>query len=806
MQGEQAAWVTLSPAEAGVTGLAAALAQSFGFALPGCEAALDPVLDTLAAIPARRLVLFLDEAGAAHGEALAALLAELPDKLRLVAATRGDLSLPLSRLRMRGLLAEIDAKDLAFTRGEMRRLLGMLSPAEFDGFAELVAGWPALVRLAAARLASDPGAEDRAAILAGLHRDQRAFLEEQVFAALPPDAFALLAAAAGLDEVPPALACRLAGLPEAGAVASFERLEPLTAPLPGRPGWFALQPLVRAALAFDGDTAEARRRHSLAAVWFAGSGQIEKAVRHAGEAGDFGFAAETIRAAGGVDLFLRAGYTVLRRLIHGIPPDVVHASPGLRLCAVLVLAKEGQIHAAREAIEELKALAAEGGSPEMPERVLVHIDSLIDIYEDCHFEAAQVEWLEARVRSYRVTDTWERGWLHNHLCIAHTREGHLRLARLHALKALDCYREEGAAYAQVFMLVHLALVNLLGGRLAAATTFGRQAEDLIQKTQWSDENLLAIARIPMAETLYRQGHVRAADAILAEALPVVARGEGWVDVFARGFVTYARCRRQLGGAQAALAVADRAEDVAEDRGLDRLRLVADILRVETLTGAGLLDAAAEAARRLPDPRREADWPTRRERRDAQVALARLRLRAGDPHGAARDLAAFADTGREEDDALTGLTAEILLAEALAGADDAPGALGHLIRAVETAQPQGLTEPFSAEGEPFRHMVRALVRRFGLTVLSPAASAFVNRIVASAGDGSPAPRPGMLSAREADVLALLAAGRSNKEIARELGITEATAKFHLKNLFAKLGASRRTMAVSVAKAMGLLVSA
>ncbi|WP_102959441.1 response regulator transcription factor [Mangrovicella endophytica] len=55
----------------------------------------------------------------------------------------------------------------------------------------------------------------------------------------------------------------------------------------------------------------------------------------------------------------------------------------------------------------------------------------------------------------------------------------------------------------------------------------------------------------------------------------------------------------------------------------------------------------------------------------------------------------------------------------------------------------------------------------------------------------------------DVLSLLAVGLSNKEIARELGVTEATAKFHLKNLFGKLGASRRTMAVSVAQAMGLI---
>lgn len=804
-QGEQVAWASLSPVEAEAGAFAAALAFAFGFADLGNERPCAPasVLDAIAAIPARRLVLFLDDVAPVLAGPLGDFVRLAPDKLRLVMAARGDTGVPLSRLRMRGLLTELGAGDLAFSRAEMRRLLAGLTPAEFDGFAENSGGWPAIVRLAAARLGREPAADERESLLVGTHRDYRAFLREQVFNGLSAEIMRLLGVSTCLDEIPPVLACRLAGLAETHAVERFETLAPLMIPVPQSVGWFALHPLVRAVLMLDEDRDEARRCHSQAALWFAANNRIEKAVRHAGQAGDFGFAAETIKEAGGVDLFLRVGYTVLRNLIRDIPPEIVHRSPSLRLCSALVLAKEGQVISAREAIEELKALGRENGSPEVPERVLIHIDSLIDIYEDCHFEDEQVEWLEARVRSYRLKDTWERGWLHNHLCIAHTRRGSLRLARLHALKALDCYREERAPYAQAFMLIHLALVNLLGGRLSAATVFGRQAEDLIQRTQWSDDNLIAIARIPMAETLYRQGHVRAADAILAEALPVVSRGEGWVDVFARGFVTFARSRRRLEGTNAAMAVADRAEEVAEDRRLRRLQIVVEILRVEILTDAGMFDAAGEAATRIPALESEAEWPARREKRDATIALARLRLRRGDPEGAERDLRFLVETSREEDDALTGLTAEILLAEAAHACGDLAGALRHLARAVAAAQPQGLTEPFAAEGEPFRQVVRSLVRRYGLTVLAPSAAAFVNRVVATGTDGSPTPRAGMLSTRESDVLSLLAAGRSNKEIARELGVTEATAKFHLKNLFAKLGASRRTMAVSVAKAMGLI---
>lgn len=52
----------------------------------------------------------------------------------------------------------------------------------------------------------------------------------------------------------------------------------------------------------------------------------------------------------------------------------------------------------------------------------------------------------------------------------------------------------------------------------------------------------------------------------------------------------------------------------------------------------------------------------------------------------------------------------------------------------------------------------------------------------------------LTPREREVLALLAEGAGNREIAERLGVTEHTVKFHLSAIFGKLGASTRTEAV------------
>lgn len=61
----------------------------------------------------------------------------------------------------------------------------------------------------------------------------------------------------------------------------------------------------------------------------------------------------------------------------------------------------------------------------------------------------------------------------------------------------------------------------------------------------------------------------------------------------------------------------------------------------------------------------------------------------------------------------------------------------------------------------------------------------------------------LSEREIAVLKLAAAGRSNKQIARELAISEQTVKGHMSNAFAKLGAADRAHAVAIAVQRGVL---
>ena len=63
----------------------------------------------------------------------------------------------------------------------------------------------------------------------------------------------------------------------------------------------------------------------------------------------------------------------------------------------------------------------------------------------------------------------------------------------------------------------------------------------------------------------------------------------------------------------------------------------------------------------------------------------------------------------------------------------------------------------------------------------------------------------LTARERSIVEFIARGRSNKEIARELGVAPETIKTHLKRIFQKLSAESRTQAVVRAQSLGMLKS-
>ncbi|MGE5289849.1 MAG: LuxR C-terminal-related transcriptional regulator [Micromonosporaceae bacterium] len=176
-----------------------------------------------------------------------------------------------------------------------------------------------------------------------------------------------------------------------------------------------------------------------------------------------------------------------------------------------------------------------------------------------------------------------------------------------------------------------------------------------------------------------------------------------------------------------------------------------------------------------------------------------------------------------DAAAQGRTASIieiqaLRALALAAGGDEPGAVDALAKALTLACPQGYVRVFTDEGAPMGTLLTRLIaaqRGEQATVRDVELGCLARLLAASGGrhtaqsSSAAAAMAGLvepLTARELEVLQLLAAGTPNQAIAQQLVVSLDTVKKHVSHVLGKLGAANRTQAVSRARELGLIPSA
>jgi LuxR family maltose regulon positive regulatory protein len=172
----------------------------------------------------------------------------------------------------------------------------------------------------------------------------------------------------------------------------------------------------------------------------------------------------------------------------------------------------------------------------------------------------------------------------------------------------------------------------------------------------------------------------------------------------------------------------------------------------------------------------------------------------------------------------GSAIEILAVEALAfdARGDEARAMAALGRALSLAEPEGYVRTFVDEGEPMATLLQKWLRaqrKEQLSGSSPqnASPEYVRKLFTAfrrpSGSRAPStradtpptaqPLPDPLSERELEVLRLIVAGKSNREISGQLFVTVDTVKKHLTHIFVKLGVRSRTQAVARARELGLI---
>jgi LuxR family maltose regulon positive regulatory protein len=154
----------------------------------------------------------------------------------------------------------------------------------------------------------------------------------------------------------------------------------------------------------------------------------------------------------------------------------------------------------------------------------------------------------------------------------------------------------------------------------------------------------------------------------------------------------------------------------------------------------------------------------------------------------------------------GVLIEILTLQALAyqALGQASQAQAELSRALALAEPEGYIRLFVDLGEGMRQLVEASRR------VAPAYAdlllAHFPPLEADQATGSRLASGGLiepLNERELEILRLITAGYSNQVIANQLVVAVSTVKWHINNLYAKLGVHSRTQALAKARELGLM---
>jgi ATP/maltotriose-dependent transcriptional regulator MalT len=813
-----------------------------GAPLPGAplqsfEGVVTGLINELTARPAGGLTLLvLDDYQLIDAEPVQTgmqfLLDHLPPGLRLILATRSDPPLRLSRLRARGELAELRSADLRFTAEEAGTLLRGtpgLTDAAVAALTARTEGWAAGLKLAGLSMS---GRSDIAAFVSdfsGSHRYVLDYLAEEVLDQQDAELRRFLLETSVLDQLSGDLCDAVTGWP--GGQRMLERIERdglFLLPLDESRGWWRYHQLfadllrtqLRAEL-----PGRAVALHSAASAWHAEHGLPDDAVTHALAAGEPERAARIIERYFDT-VFFTGEDTTVHRWLTALPAGLMSSRPRLSLARTFMALTHGDPVTAQAAIaclgteqdgadDAFRPSAGRRASliANVPASAAIARSWLAYLHGDVVQMAESADQACARLGDDEelLTSTYRLG-----RALADSLGGRLDAAGQWFTSGIARWRASGQQALAAQGCNHVAQIRIAQGNLDGARNAYRELLQITSPPGRPSSPVAGIGQVGQAALHYQRGDLAAARRDLAEGLPP-CRQLSDRQPLASGLALLAWIRQADGDPAGAREAMREAVESGPSPVVASLLNPVPAERARLLLAQG--EVAAAAAWTQEEGLRPDGEPSYARERDYLV-LARVLLaqdRSGPALGLLDRLRAAAEgQGR------TGSVIEIraLRALALDRGGDEPAALAELAAALAQAAAPGYVRVFADEGVPMAALLGRLLTahhdtRPSVRQLPPGHLAAVLRACAPAtrpaGNGHRAagvghPAPGLiepLTARETQVLELLAVGSPNQQIADNLVISLETVKKHVTHLFGKLGAANRTEAVTRARQVGLI---
>jgi LuxR family transcriptional regulator, maltose regulon positive regulatory protein len=760
------------------------------------------------------------------------LVEHLPPGLCLVLASRSDPPLPLARLRVRGKLAELRGRSLRFTQEEAAALLGEavggeLPTAAVAGLAARTEGWAAGLQLAALSLRGQVDPAGFVAAFSGSHRYVLDYLTEEVLGRQGEQVRTFLLETSVLDKLSGGLCDAVTGRPGSQAMLEqVERANLFLVPLDEVRGWWRYHhlfaDLLRARLR-EQQPGRVTALHRSAAAWCEEHGLADDAVQHALASGDSVWAARLIERHFDEIFYLRGEGATVRRWLAALPAELAGSRPRLLLAQALLALASGRVETAGPPLDAAERAFAQ--TPDEPfgstvgrQSWLLNVPATVTT-QRAYLAALRGEAAEAAAFASRaLAETGEDEWMLEsiarwNLALAEWLHGRLAEAECALRLTISRWRAVGEPGLAAVMRDHLGQVQRAQGRLEAAHGTYQQTLAITAPPGGPATPGAGAAHVGLAEVAYQRNELDSALRHLTEGVPL-CRQFVYTPPLAAGLAILAWIRQANGDPGGALEAIGQAELAAAGPDVTVLLNPVPVQRARLLLAQGDLAAAARwAQQRGLSPDDEPGYP----REPEYLVLARVLLAQDRPGPALALLGRLHGTAAAQGRAGSVIEIQALQALASAAMGDEDAAVGALAAALALACPQGYVRVFADEGAPMARVLSLLLaaQRAEQTAARGVPLGCLARLLQASGGTHAAPGAGreaaglvpglveQLTARERDVLALLAAGMPNPRIARELVLTLDTVKKHVSHILGKLGAANRTEAVTRARQLGLI---
>ncbi|HPH96590.1 MAG TPA: LuxR C-terminal-related transcriptional regulator [Anaerolineaceae bacterium] len=746
-------------------------------------------------------------------EILQFLLTNRPASFHLVLTSRVTPTLNLARLRAVDQVTEIGTAELRFTPAEISEFLensmGLHpSAAALSRLGQSTEGWAVGLQLAALAMVRQPEPRQMPTGQALIFD----YLAHEVLLREPPEVQQFLIQTSLFDRFCAPLCDHLLAFnpPHAADLLAYlERANLFLVSLDASGIWYRYHALFAEFLHRQLPPDRAAALYSAASAWFEQNNLLDDAIHYAMHAGDYERAAALLEAHY-LDMLQRGEQASLTEWINAMPASLMQRRPRLWLAKGWTGVISLDPALAAQCAEKAVALTPPDSSDQRLLGEAKTLQIMSGIFSGKPAAAAEIS--EAFVL-LAEQDEFLHSLLHFNLGLHYVMQGETAEAIENFNETLRLTHALNNPLVTMFTQVQLGEARVMRGALGLAERTYQQVIQTTRETLGDHTVLLGLPYISYADLLREQNR-------LTEARPLLEQGIAYCMVWQPvtsldGQISLARLNAAQGRWDEAFTRLEQALKMAQNS----VSILDDTLVAINMAHLWLLQGNLEEARHIIqlfglDDEHKPIYFHFHEIIQLVLLRARMMECSADPRQAAglvascQALVSSAESRERITPAIEGL---ILCAYASHALSDHPAAVLSLSRALSLGAQGGYLRIFADEGKRLLH----LLEQYRSQLHAPAV--YTSRIltVMRAEGAQPIP-PDLespiqpetgslisLTRRELDILTLIAAGKSNQEIAAARILTLNTVKKHVANILSKMGVVNRTQAVMLARKIGWL---